>query len=731
MIQLKKNQSHQNHLIAILNCAWRKKYIIFAIFAVSIALAYSNYTSRISYTSKGMLLVQRAQNSVLQEISSGGKSAQSFSSFTKDLYLEKFLMYLNSRDFFMETAEVLLEHPQFAEHEKYLLPDWHGDKVNRINSLASNLSWMTRIEKNGSLGIEFISNVKNPQFAVFITEVVMNQANIFIMDRELKELNAARDYLQSNLMRTETSLAGLFDQHIEAVRKNPKIQEASKKVLLEKISVATSELEKLKMEIKSNELLLSRLKEIERAETGKISSGKAEVGSHFDRSVDEMKAHVSALVKKRDTYISSGMSKNSKIVSDLEKEIEIASKNFLAMSSDSERNFNMGGTPVLGQIKYLQQENLLKSQKILSLQEMLQGIFKDGIDQATYEQNSNDLLKRAEIQYALFTDLTKQLFVIDMQSISVQNRIMAIERPDIETVERHPAFLNTMMLGVIFAFALSYLYLLQVDRSDPIINSAEDLAAVGSKILGFVPPLRMNLWLRKGPVEKINHKVDSSASLVFKNIRSKMIRRHNESDKSCSIVMVTSSRPEEGKTFFSVNLAQAIAQAGLKTIAIDIDSRSQGLTRFFSKTSETGLIEYLSGSQSWAKSIYSVSDSLDVLPAGNFSHGTSELLLTSKMEGLLAELANHYEIIVIDSAPILIVGDAINMLSGVDDVVVIARAGVTRFHELARTLDYVAEGGASPQVILNMSGTLGSYNYGQKPIKRAASETNSSLKPTG
>ncbi len=730
MIQLKQNQFQQNHVMAILNCAWRKRLIVLAIFAVSVVYARYSYSSRTSYTSKGMLLVQRAQNSVLQEISAG-KSAQSFGSLSKDLYIEKFLMYLNSRDFFLEAAEALLAQPRFADYEKYLLAGREGDEVKRINSLATQVSGMTTFTKSGGLGIEIVSQGKMPHLALFLTEILMNQANVFIVSRELKELNAAKDYLKSTLIGIESGLADLFNQHIEAIRKNPKIQEASKKILLDKISAVTIELEKLRMEIKSNDLLLLKLKEAELTETGKIFGRQAEVGSHFDRSVDELKAHVSALIKKRDTYISSGMAKDSRFVSDLDKEIEIASKNFLTMNSHAEEELAMGDAPVLSQIKFLQQQNLIKSQKLRSLQERLQGVFKDGIDQATYEQNSNDLLKRAEIQYVLFTDLTKQLFAIDMQTISVQNRVMIIERPAIERVQRQPAFMNTIMLGVIFAFALSYIYLLQVDRNDPVISSAEDLAAIGSKILGFVPPLRMSSWVRKGQVEKINHKVDSSASIVFKNIRSKLIRRHNESEKACTIIMVTSSRPGEGKTFSSVNLAQSIAHAGLKTLAIDIDLRSQGLTRFFATTEQTGLIEYLSGNQPWIKSIYNISDSLDVLPAGKFNDGASELLLTTKMKELLSELAKHYEMIVIDTAPILIVGDAFNMLSVMDDVVVIARAGVTRFHELARALDSVAEGGASSQVILNMSGTLGPYYYRQKTVNRALTDTKSKLKPTG
>ena len=721
--------------MAILNCAWRKKFAVLAILSVSVALAGYTYRSRTSYTSKGMLLVQRAQNSSIQEISAGlGRmSAERFGSLSKDLYVEKFLMYLNSRDFFLETAEALLFHPQFDEHAKYLSSDrdGDGDEEHQISSIASTISVMSSIAKSGSLGLEIAVKAKSAQSAVFLTEILMKQANIFIVSRELKELNASKDYLKSNLAGIESGLADLFNQHVEAIRKNPKIQEASKKILLEKISAATIELEKLRMEIKSNDLLLQTLRKAERLETGKIIDRKTGVGSHFDRSVDELKAHVSALIKKRDSYLSAGMAKDSTFVSDLENEIEAASKSFLEMNSHAEKAFALSDVPVLSQIKFLQRENLIKSQMQSSLQEQLQGIFKDGIDHATYEQNSNDLIRRAEIQYTLFAELTKQLFAIDVQTISVQNKVMAIERPAIETVERQPAFLTTIFLGIIFAFAVSYVYLLQVDRDDPVISSADDLAAIGAKVFGFVPPLRMRSWARKGRVEKIDHSVDSSASIIFKNIRSKIIRRHFDGGKPCRVVMVTSSRSEEGKSFFSVNLAQSIARAGLKTLAIDIDTRSQGLTKSFAQTEETGLIEYLLGSKELTKSIYNISECLDVLPAGKFNHSASELLLSNKMLDMLVELGKQYEIIVIDSAPILIVGDAFNMLSAMDEVIVMARAGVTRFEELARALDQVAEGGASGQVILNMSGSLGSYYYGQKTVKRSFADKKSDLQSTG
>jgi hypothetical protein len=86
----------QNHIKTILGCAWRKKFIVLGIFAVSVGIASYLYIRHATYISKGTLLVQRAQNSSIHEMSAGlgGLTAERFGSIGKDLYLEKFLMYL-------------------------------------------------------------------------------------------------------------------------------------------------------------------------------------------------------------------------------------------------------------------------------------------------------------------------------------------------------------------------------------------------------------------------------------------------------------------------------------------------------------------------------------------------------------------------------------------------------------------------------------------------------------
>jgi tyrosine-protein kinase Etk/Wzc len=174
-----------------------------------------------------------------------------------------------------------------------------------------------------------------------------------------------------------------------------------------------------------------------------------------------------------------------------------------------------------------------------------------------------------------------------------------------------------------------------------------------------------------------------------------------------------------------------MARAGLKTLAIDIDIRSQGLTKSFAKTESAGLIDFLNDSQTLLQSIHHISEHLDILPAGIFVENASELLMTTKMLGLLEELAKRYHMIVIDSAPILIVSDALNLLSSIDEVILIARAGVTRLEELSRSLEQVSDGGGLCQMVLNMSGSLGSYYYGQRSINRSISNTRSKFKQTG
>lgn len=724
--------THKNHLNSLLSCAWRKKKELCLIVTTSFALAMLIYTSQFRYIAKGILLIQKAQNSSLQELSAGlGRmSAEGFSPFSKDLYIEKFIMYLNSRDYFLEVSKSLQNHASYADFEAELklseephsFPDsqMDGFTSNHTNILATKISKMTKIVNNGSLGIDITTTTKNPLLSITLTNILIDQAKAFITSRELKELDAAKDYLLQNLTDIEQRLQTIFEQQISEIRKSPEIQEASRASLLEKIARISGELEKQRTALRKNDLILDALNSAKSEETSQLKNEVAILPGRFKVAGDALKDHAEALMKRRSNYLSAGIDAQSKIITDLDAEIARAkSEAAKALASDAalSSTHTLADVPISDQIAILEKENFGLRQSIKALQISMKDILKEGISHALSEQQSVGLLKRAEIQYELFTEITKQLFAVDVQRISVKNKVMEIERPSIETIEMRPGFAVSMILGLMMSVALSYFYLVYVDKTDPMISSWHDAQDLGAKILGSIPSLRptpSHNWSTSGL--EINHSVDTPASIVFKNIRTRIVQKHQKDARTSSVFLITSSQTNEGKSFFSLNIAASLGQAGFKTIVIDTDARKQGLTKTLRMTATNGLLDILTGSSTSDQVIRSLPEGFDVITAGRFRENTSELLLNHQLEDLLSQLKQKYEFVIMDTAPVLIIGDALNILDKVDMVAVVVRPGASRISDFSRTLDAVSEGGKDPLVVMNRTGDVGSYYYG--PMRR-------------
>ncbi|NRA84069.1 MAG: polysaccharide biosynthesis tyrosine autokinase [Gammaproteobacteria bacterium] len=150
--------------------------------------------------------------------------------------------------------------------------------------------------------------------------------------------------------------------------------------------------------------------------------------------------------------------------------------------------------------------------------------------------------------------------------------------------------------------------------------------------------------------------------------------------KNPNIILITSTAPNEGKTFTSINLALSIALEQDKTVLlIDADVVNPSIGKELEYESTNGLLDYLLGHvDDIGDVIYSTNiDKLKLLPSGSRHHLSHELLTSDRMEKLIEELATRYpdRVIILDSPPLLGVSETqvLSSLSG-QAVVVIEEA---------------------------------------------------------
>jgi succinoglycan biosynthesis transport protein ExoP len=159
-------------------------------------------------------------------------------------------------------------------------------------------------------------------------------------------------------------------------------------------------------------------------------------------------------------------------------------------------------------------------------------------------------------------------------------------------------------------------------------------------------------------------------------------------DHSLKSLMVTSASPSEGKTTTAVYLALAHAQQKHKTLLIDGDLRRPGVHGKLGIKPETGLAGVLQNGLLWREKLLKLDSvpQLDILASGYSSRRAADLIGGS-LSRILEEAASEYDLIVVDSPPILGFPEPLQMAAAVDGVVVVAKAGETNRKAMGAALN--------------------------------------------
>lgn len=149
----------------------------------------------------------------------------------------------------------------------------------------------------------------------------------------------------------------------------------------------------------------------------------------------------------------------------------------------------------------------------------------------------------------------------------------------------------------------------------------------------------------------------SRVAEAFRTLRTNI--QFSSLDNDIKSMVVTSAAPCEGKSTIAINLAITLAQAGKKVVLLDCDLRKPVVHKKLGVTNEKGITNVLIGSAKLDDCIAeSEISNLHVLTAGDVPPNPSELLGSKKMKSLLEELEGLFDVVIIDSPPVIAVTDA-------------------------------------------------------------------------
>ncbi len=297
-------------------------------------------------------------------------------------------------------------------------------------------------------------------------------------------------------------------------------------------------------------------------------------------------------------------------------------------------------------------------------------------------------------------------------------KLSVIQPGQVAKAPSAPRPLLNLALGALIGLALGFGAALLRESLDLRIRSVEDVPDKDGviNVLGgivFDPNAESNPLI-------VHTSPKSTRAEAFRQLRTNI--QFIEAAEVKKSIVVTSSVPSEGKSSTIANLAIAMADTGVKVLLIDCDFRKPKMHKYFSIEGAVGLTNLLVGQvkqsdviQRWGRK------HLDLLPAGQVPPNPSELLGSVAMKKFLAKAEKDYDVILIDTAPLLPVTDAAILSKLTGGVVVVVAVGRTTKPQLTAALGHVETvGGRVLGFIMNKIPTKGvdayryrySYKYG-------------------
>ena len=324
--------------------------------------------------------------------------------------------------------------------------------------------------------------------------------------------------------------------------------------------------------------------------------------------------------------------------------------------------------------------------------------------------------------------IKEKLFMFLLQKREENALTLASTTPSAKTIDSAfsslspvaPKRMMIFLLAIIIGFIIPIVIIYILDLFDDKINNSKEL-----KRLIKVPYLGSIGVKQSDDIVVVNEGLTTPIVEMFRIIRTNL--QFLLTGKENPVILVTSSISGEGKSFTSINLAMSLALMKKKVVLVGLDIRSPMIGNYLHLSKEKGVTMFISDGTMKIDEIIIPSELheyLEVIPAGPVPPNPAELIMSSRLDDLFAELRKRYDYIVVDSAPIGLVSDTYLLNRLIDNSIFMTRQHYTP-KEATELINEIAESqklkGIS--VILNGTNEISGYGYGYGYGSKSNSDT--------
>lgn len=342
-----------------------------------------------------------------------------------------------------------------------------------------------------------------------------------------------------------------------------------------------------------------------------------------------------------------------------------------------EGSLNRAANDVRNSVRANYQSALSAEQRLQAQVRTLQGATLAEQDRSV---RYNTLAREADTNRQIYDGLLQRFRELNASSGITASNIAVVDVAQIPLGPSSPSFrrniLIAFVLGLGFACGLVFLR----DQLDDRLRVPEDVEAkIGLPLLGVIP--------RSTEEDPAAELADPKSILAesYSALRTSLL--YSTREGLPGILLVTSAQASEGKTTTSYAVARGFARVGKRVLLVDADLRRPSVHKVLGIENKKGLSSLLVGQLTPQETILaSEFEGLDVLPAGPIPPSPAELLSSPRMAALLEQFDQQYDLIVIDSAPILGLADSTELAALADGVMVVIEASRGRGGQLRNAL---------------------------------------------
>jgi len=575
----------------------------------------------------------------------------------------------------------------------FRLPDRRGENFSREQYIAGVINNSLEVQNvRGADIIKIRIHANDPQAAKAVADMYVDLIGDMNLLKKKKEISNIRNFIDGQISIVQEKLRNAEEDLLAFKEKNDLVQLSdTSSEMLSNLTDAEVAYNQAKTE---REALEQRRRFIEQKKQELIPS----LATTNNETTQRLKGELANLEKQSTNLQGRGGAMDQEALASLKEKIDQKKQTFVNEMMKSGVRENLADP--LSQIRNLLQESITLEVELETYKAREQGLRTTMNDYSRQLQS----LPKQELALARFIrakEVNDKIYAILLEKREEARITEAGKVGDVRVVDyaqtpsspikprKAKTLTMAIALGLSFGIGLAFL-LSSLDNS---LKTEQDVEKyLAWPVIASIPKIA-NTWVLPKIVKKeepddsrysILLSQNPSKSYIFEAYRSLQLNlSFLNPDKNLKMILITSSAPREGKTITSLNIAQFYAREGTKTLVMDCDLRRPMVHKAFKIIPEPGLTNlFIDKSMKLNSAVHIFEQdlfaaNLSILPCGTLPPNPSKLLTSKRMEDILAQAYDTYDLIIIDTPPVISVTDAIILGKKVDGVLLVVRSGQT------------------------------------------------------